>query len=189
VLLILQHPFFLFFTIVVVPDKTESGVNETRTPMKKKIALLLLFFLLFTGPLMAQVPISISKNTDMNFGTITVSSSGGTVVLSASGSRTASGGVILPSFTGTVTAAQFTVTGMPTYTYAITLPANFTLSESGVGPASMVVNAFTSTPSATGILTAGTQTVIVGATLNVGASQTAGSYTNTTGFQVTVNYN
>lgn len=164
-------------------------MNETKTPMKEKIVLLLLFFLLFSDSIMAQASISIFKNTDMNFGTI-AASSGGTVVLSASGSRTSSsGGVILPSFTGTVTAAQFTVTGEPGYTYAITLPANFTLSESGVGPASMVVNAFTSTPSATGILTAGTQTVFVGATLNVGASQTAGSYTNTTGFQVTVNYN
>ncbi|MHB1107159.1 MAG: DUF4402 domain-containing protein [Lutibacter sp.] len=138
---------------------------------------------------MAQVPISISKNTDMNFGTI-AASSGGTVVLSPSGSRTASGGVILPSFTGTVSAAQFTVSGQANYTYAITLPAtDFTLYESGVGPASMVVNAFTSTPSATGTLTGGTETVLVGATLNVVASQAAGSYTNATGFEVIVNYN
>lgn len=157
--------------------------------MKEKILLLLLFFLPFAGSLMAQVPISISKNTDMNFGTIAVSSGGGTVVLPASGSRTPSGGVMLPSFTGTVTAAQFTVTGEPGYTYAITLPADFTLYESGVGPASMVVNAFTSTPSATGTLTAGTETVLVGATLNVVASQAAGSYTNATGFEVIVNYN
>lgn len=157
--------------------------------MKEKILLLLLFFLPFAGSLMAQVPISISKNTDMNFGTIAASYGGGTVLLSASGSRTPSGGIILPSLTGTVTAAQFTVTGEPGYTYAITLPADFTLYESGVGPATMVVNAFTSTPSATGILTAGTQTVLVGATLNVGASQAAGSYTNAAGFEVTVNYN
>ena len=125
----------------------------------------------------------------MNFGTIAVSSSGGTVVLSASGSRTASGGVILPSFTGSVTAAQFTVTGMPSYTYAITLPADFTLYESGVGPASMIVNAFTSIPSATGSLTTGTETILVGATLNAGPSQVAGSYTNAAGLEVTVNYN
>lgn len=158
--------------------------------MKEKIVLLLLFFLSFASSLMAQVTISIFKNTDMNFGTIAASSVGGTVLLSASGSRTPSGGIILPSLAGTVSAAQFTVTGVPSYTYAITLPTtNFTLSESGIGPATMVVNYFTSTPSTTGILTAGTQTVFVGATLNVGASQTAGSYTNTSGFQVTVNYN
>jgi hypothetical protein len=156
--------------------------------MKEKIVLLLLFFLLFTGHLIAQVSISILKNTDMNFGTIAVSS-GGTVVLSPSGSRSASGGLILPSFTGTVTAAQFTVTGEPGYTYAITLPADFTLYESGVGPETMVVTTFTCTPSFNGTLLGGTETVLVGATLNVSGSQTAGSYTNAAGFEVSVNYN
>jgi hypothetical protein len=157
--------------------------------MKEKILLLLLFFLPFSALLMAQVPISIIKNTDMNFGTMAVSSFSGTVVLSTSGSRTASGGVFLPSSTGTVTAAQFTVSGEPNYTYAITLPADFTLYESGVGPASILVNAFSSTPYATGTLTAGTETVLVGATLNAGASQAAGSYTNAAGLEVIVNYN
>ncbi|MFV8327750.1 DUF4402 domain-containing protein [Flavobacterium sp. ZS1P14] len=158
--------------------------------MKEKILLLLLYFLPFSGSLMAQVSISISKNTDMNFGTIAVSSGGGTVLLPASGSRTPSGGLILPSFTGTVSAAQFTVTGEPGYSYAITLPiADFILYESGAGPATMVVNAFTSTPSATGTLTGGPETVLVGATLNVGASQAAALYTNAAGFEVIVNYN
>jgi hypothetical protein len=53
----------------------------------------------------------------------------------------------------------------------------------------MIVNAFTSTPSATGALTLGAQTLLVGATLNVGAAQVAGLYTNAIGFDVTVNYN
>ena len=155
--------------------------------MKEKIVLLSLFILAFSGPMMAQAPLSILKNTDMNFGTIAVSSAAGAVVLSTFGSRTASGGLFLPSFTGTVSAAQFTVSGEPNYTYAITLPIDFTLYESGVGPASMVVNAFST--SATGNLTVGTETVLVGATLNAGASQTAGSYTNAAGFEVIVNYN
>jgi hypothetical protein len=156
--------------------------------MKEKIILLSLFFLLFSGSIMAQASISIFKNTDMNFGTIAASTAG-TVILSASGSRTASGGLMLPSFTGTVSAAQFTVNGDPNYTYTITLPTNYTLYESGIGPASMLVNAFTSTPSATGNLSGGTETILVGATLTVGGSQTAGYYTNGIGFEVTVNYN
>jgi hypothetical protein len=53
----------------------------------------------------------------------------------------------------------------------------------------MTVNAFTSTPSGTGALTAGSQILKVGATLNVGAGQVAGTYTNATGFPVIVNYN
>jgi hypothetical protein len=54
----------------------------------------------------------------------------------------------------------------------------------------MTVNAFTSSPSATGTLSGtGSQTLTVGATLNVAAGQAAGSYTNSTGVLVTVNYN
>jgi hypothetical protein len=54
----------------------------------------------------------------------------GTVVLSASGSRS-TGGIMLPSINGTVSAAQFTVTGEPGFTYAITLPTDFILYDSG----------------------------------------------------------
>jgi hypothetical protein len=54
----------------------------------------------------------------------------------------------------------------------------------------MTVNTFTSSPSVTGALsTGGTQTLTVGATLNVAAGQAAGTYTNATGVPVTVNYN
>lgn len=137
-------------------------------------------------------PIAITKNVDMKFGNVAVSSTAGTVLMTASATptRTPSGGVTLPTTTGTPTAAKFTVTGEGVYTYAITLPASaLTLDEAGVGTATMTVNAFTSTPSATGTLTAGSQIVYVGATLNVGASQVAGLYENTTGFAVTVNYN
>ena len=53
----------------------------------------------------------------------------------------------------------------------------------------MIVNGFTSNPSATGVLTSGSQTLTVGATLDVAAAQAAGTYTNSTGVPVTVNYN
>jgi len=92
----------------------------------------------------------------------------------------------MPVINGTVTAASFTVTGQGAYTYAITLPATVTLT-SGVN--TMTATTFTSTPSATGALTAGTQTLNVGATLNVAAAQAAGTYVSGTPFSVTVNYN
>jgi hypothetical protein len=54
----------------------------------------------------------------------------------------------------------------------------------------MTINAFTSTPSTTGTLSSGgTQDLKVGGTLNVTAAQAAGTYTNSTGVPVTVNYN
>jgi len=136
-------------------------------------------------------PISITKTIDMNFGNVAVSAStSGNVVLSTSSSRTTSGagGVTLPSTTGTVSAAEFTVSGQASFTYAITLPSSVTLSD-GSGN-SMTVSSFVSNPSSTGTLSSsGSQTLDVGATLAVAAAQTPGTYTNSTGVQVTVNYN
>jgi hypothetical protein len=81
------------------------------------------------------------------------------------------------------------VGGEGVYTYTITLPStNYTITDP-VSTATMIVNTFTVTPSGTGTLTAGAQTLNVGATLNVEAAQTPGVYTNATGFDVTVNYN
>jgi hypothetical protein len=53
----------------------------------------------------------------------------------------------------------------------------------------MTVGTFTSTPTATGLLTLGAQEILVGATLNVGANQVAGVYTNASDLSVTVAYN
>ena len=136
-------------------------------------------------------PISIAKNVDMAFGNVAVSATtGGTVILAPAGTRTTggAGGVTLPATTGTVAGADFTVTGQASYTYAITLPSTATLTDGATH--TMIVNAFTSFPATTGVLSGGgTQDLKVGATLNVSAAQTAGTYTNATAVPVTVNYN
>jgi hypothetical protein len=134
-------------------------------------------------------PIALVKNVDMNFGNAAVSSTaGGSIVLAPAGTRSTAGiGVTLPSTAGTVAAASFTVSGAPGYTFAITLPGSAIISGPG---ATMTVNGFTSIPLATGTLsTAGIQTLAVGATLNVAAAQSPGTYTNATAIPVTVNYN
>jgi hypothetical protein len=135
--------------------------------------------------------ISITKIMDMNFGNISVQAqAGGTVILSPAGIRSATGGVTLPATNGTVTAASFTVSGETIYTYSITLPLSpFIITRASKDNNYMTVTAFQSNPSITGTLTAGTQTLNVGATLNVAAAQPAGIYTSTSGFVVTVNYN
>ena len=136
-------------------------------------------------------PISIVKTTDMNFGNVAVSATvAGTVVLNPNSSRTTGGGggVTLPATTGTVAAASFTVSGQAGYTYAITLPSSCTITDGASH--NMTVNGFSSFPSSTGTLSGGgTETLTVGATLNVSAAQAAGTYTNATGVPVTVNYN
>lgn len=124
----------------------------------------------------------------MSFGNVAVSSTAGTVVLAPASTRTKTGGVTLPVTAGTVTAAQFTVSGQAGYTYTITLPTTLTITKATTLE-TMSVDTFTSTPTPTGTLTSGSEVVLVGATLNVGASQVAGLYENTTGFAVTVNYN
>lgn len=132
-------------------------------------------------------PIGIANTTGMNFGNVAVSTVAGTVVMTPGGGRSVTGGCTLPATTGTVSAAVFNVTGADGYTYAITLPsADVTITD---GTNNMIVNTFTSNPSGTGTLTGGSETLTVGATLNVNGSQVAGTYTTATPFTVTVNYN
>ncbi len=138
-----------------------------------------------TGSATIIAPIQISKTVDMSFGNIVAGVGSGTVVLATNDSRTKTGDVILPATTpGTIASAQFKVTGLANATYAITLPTTLNISN---GSQSMTINSFTSTPSSTGTLTSGEETVKVGATLNVGASQASGNYTGS--FSVTVAYN
>ena len=129
-------------------------------------------------------PIAIAKTVDMNFGNVAVFGSAGTVVLAPAGTRSATGGVTLPATSGTVAPAQFTVTGESGYTYSVTLPVSNTVK---FGSNTMTVNTFVS--NTTGKLTGGTEILKVGATLNVGASQAAGTYISEAPFTVTVNYN
>jgi hypothetical protein len=133
------------------------------------------------------VPISISKVTDLNFGSIISSTAGGTVVLAPSGTVTPTG---VSMFTGTNTvatsAAEYTISGEAGQTYVITMPADNTVVLSDGGTNSMQLTAFTH--NATGTFGASSETFQVGATLNVGANQAAGNYVSTA-FDVTVAYN
>ena len=171
------------------------GVSEMKD-MTKYFALLLIGF---PANVFAQTaaaasttvtivtPIGITKSVDMVFGNIATTTASGTVVLGTDGTRTPIGGVTLPATAGTVTAASFAVAGSGTYTYTITLPASpITLVGTTAG---VTVGTFVSNPAATGALTAGAQTVNVGATLNIPASTAADTYKNTSGLHVTVNYN
>lgn len=126
-------------------------------------------------------PIAIVNNVHLNFGNIAAGATAGTVVLSPAGVRTPTH-VILPNVTGTVSAAQFTVTGLAGANYSISLPVSVALSSGGN---SITVNNFTE-DAVTQVLTGGTDTFNVGATLAVGANQAVGLYTGT--FNVTVDY-
>jgi len=168
--------------------------------MTKKLVLVFIAFA-FSAATFAQVsatanasatiitPITITKvvGADMNFRNIAVNATPGTVVLTPGGTRSLTGGCTLPASAGTVTAAAFTVTGLAAATYSITLPGVATTIVSGAN--NMTVDTWTSTPNASGTLAGGTDNLTVGATLHVGASQAAGTYTSADPFSVTVNYN
>ncbi len=136
------------------------------------------------------VPISMAKTVDMNFGNAAVSAStGGVLVLSPSGTRSTLGaGVTLPATVGTVSAAGFSIAGMPSYTFSITLPGSATVN--GPGSSVLSINSFTSSPAVTGTLsTSGSCTLAVGGSLSISAGQPAGLYVNASAVPVTVNYN
>jgi hypothetical protein len=141
--------------------------------------------------------ITISKNQDLLFGQIVSDPTGGTVTVTPAGVRTASENTLLGqsgSVHATVQAASFAITGMPGYLYTVTLPTiditNPVTITSGAGGTglTMTLDTFTSaTLSGTTTLSSGgTDTLTVGANLNVGANQLTGYYTGS--FSVTVAY-
>lgn len=123
---------------------------------------------------------------DLSFGAF-AAGTGGAVTISPQGTRTATGDVTLMTggqfAQGSV--ASLDLTGAPNATYQITLPADNEITLTGSQGGTMALSSFTSAPSGEGQLnSSGTQTLYVGATLGVGNSQAAGTYTGS--FQVTV---
>jgi len=130
------------------------------------------------------LPITLIKGTDLRFGELFVGPSPGTCVVTPQGSRSSSGGVGLGGSFSTG-AASFIVGGDPLAAFSVTLPGSTTMTSGGHG---MTVDAFTSEPSGAAQLDAlGSQTLTIGATLNVRAGQAPGDYTGI--FDVTVAYN
>lgn len=147
---------------------------------------LLLPLALWAGHQTTLLGISVINNQGLSFGKFAAASAG-SVTISPTGVRSATGGVVLLSSDGGA-AAQFTVSGDSSLTYDIILPADSVVSLTAAGGQTMPVRAFASSPSGTGQLgIGGSQTLHVGATLDVGSGQTPGAYTGS--FEVTVNYN
>jgi len=146
-----------------------------------------------TGTVTIFRPITLTKNTDLSFGTLVRPSTGsGTVTIAqADGARSFTGGVALLNTGPNAPAgrATYTVNGEGGQTFSITVPANFTMTRTG-GSETIVV---TLTPTATtGTLSnalgsAGSATFGVGGELPVSDTTATGAYTGT--FSTTVAYN
>jgi hypothetical protein len=128
-------------------------------------------------------PIGISNTTGLNFGRVAPTGVAGTVVVDTADGRTSTNVDLVSG--GTVTSADFAITGEASEGYSITLPASATITS---GANNMTVDTFTHSAGGSPALDGtGNHSFSVGATLNVGAAQAVGTYTGT--FSVTVNYN
>lgn len=131
--------------------------------------------------------LSVSSTSDLSFGTFAAGSSAGTVVMSASGNRSATGGVTLVSSAG---GSQGTVslTGTPNTSYSVTFPGSVTLTATS-GTATMNLGTFTTTMTSNqGLLNSGgSGSFGIGGTLNVAANQPIAVYVGS--FTVTLSYN
>ena len=170
--------------------------------MKKSIIIIAAILLMagFTTNLMAQTSattnaaakiltgLTITKNVDLNFGSMTIPTAATTVTLSPVGVRTSAGNITLLAQAPLATASAYSVTGDAGASYAITLPSssNIFLSPSG---SIIVVDNFTSskTGNTSTMSGSGTDSFTVGATINLANGQYAGTYNGT--FDVAIAYN
>ncbi|MFP4470100.1 MAG: DUF4402 domain-containing protein [Bacteroidales bacterium] len=167
--------FAALFVMVIAVQNVNAQVNPTASDEAVASATII-------------AELGIAKVDDLLFGNIIADADGGTVTVYADGTATSYDGVNAPTaFVGTVQPATFTVTGAIGATYNISLPADGVVLTDPVSTETMTLSAFTSTPTTPSTLADLTETLTVGATLNVGGGQEPGTYTGT--FDVTVQYN
>jgi hypothetical protein len=181
--------------------------------MRKSTNLLAAVFMMavFSGSVLAQtsstvaatsagakliVPMTLTETAPLHFGTINgLLGAGGTCTLPSNSTvRVFSAGLAASAVAPLATNAAYNVTGTMNATYALTLPASITVTETVASVATMDITSLTarfngaladdvvSTLSATG-----TDSFTLGGTLTVAPGQVAGIYAGT--FAVSVDYN
>ncbi|MFA6951439.1 MAG: DUF4402 domain-containing protein [Lentimicrobiaceae bacterium] len=134
-------------------------------------------------------PIKITESGTLDFGKLASSTAAGTAVLTPGNILDVDGGITEVS-TSSTAVPTYTVTGESGALYTVTLPGNNVVTLKMTGADDMAVTDFTTSLSGeltSQTLTGGSVTFQVGATLNVGISQAAGTYIGT--YDVTVAYN
>jgi Mat/Ecp fimbriae major subunit len=128
--------------------------------------------------------VSVTKDFDLDFGTIAIGTSGGTVTVGNTDNRTCGSGLVCSA---SAKSAAFTIAGAPNQLVGISIDPSVTLNRvtPTAGGASMSATLSTSVPTATLSATGGA-TFTAGGILTVANTQAAGGYQGT--FNVTVNY-
>ena len=145
-----------------------------------------------TGSLTIIQPLTITKNADLQFGSVVRPvSAAGAVAVAVTGARTVTGDIQALASGDTPQAARFTISGEGGHALSVTIPASFTLAN---GAQSLVV---TTTNNLTGALSAqtlsgtaggaGALDVRVGGTVALSTTTPAGLYTGA--FTVSTAYN
>lgn len=131
--------------------------------------------------------LSVASTTELSFGTFAAGGTAGTVVMSATGNRSATGGVTLVSSSGG-SQGGVSLTGTPSTSYSVSFPSSVTLTAIG-GTATMNLGSFTTTlTGGQGILNSGgSGSFGIGGTLSVSANQPIATYGGS--FTVTLSYN
>lgn len=138
------------------------------------------------------VPVQISKDDDLDFGTVArpIDGSGTVTVDATTGEISVDGGVVAVS--GTPTRALFTVTGDNSRAYFADIPESFSLSDGGTTPQLITVT-LTSDLGTPGDAVAGTlsstgsQEIGIGGSFTITDATPAAAYTGS--FTVSVAYN
>lgn len=143
------------------------------------------------------VPMTLTQTAPLHFGTINVLlGAGGTCLLpSNSTTRVFSAGLAASTVAPLATNAAYDVTGTMNVTYALTLPATITVTETVGASANMTIGTlkarFVGNPGADAVVSTlsgtGTDSFTLGGTLTVAAAQVPGIYAGA--FDVTVDYN
>ena len=160
----------LILSLIILSFSTEGMAQATAT---------------FTASVTIIQPIGITNTANMNFANLDAKS-GGTVILGSDNTRSSQGDVALADG-NTVSAATFEVTGQAGYTYSITLPNSDHVLTNGTD--NIIIRDFTSSLKDEGALALGSQTLSIGASLDINPNQAPGNYTSPGGFNVCVNYN
>ncbi len=138
----------------------------------------------FTASVNIVQPIALQTTTNMNFADVDAQH-GGQVTLNTDNSRTASGGAILKD-SQSATAANLQVSGQNGYAYSVQIPEqNIKLSN---GATEITLKDFKTEVEAN-TLNQDSQTIKVGATLELEPGLDPGIYSTTTPIAVVVSYN
>ena len=131
-------------------------------------------------------PLQLTKDSDLNFGTIVITGStftGEVVSVDQSGGVTCGGGSNLVCDSTNATAANFTVSGSIDADVRVTVPATVSLSGSNGGNLTMTPDS----PSPFSLGSTGSTTFGVGGSISIDDTTTEGVYTGN--FDVTAEYN